>query len=155
MICVKIMNSNEKYVGVSLGFCCSYFLYFLLSIDYYSLKYISQIILLEGISGFESDFNLNCLCCCLFAFCSFLWFCLAFDILLDPGIVDTRKRDFDNVSESISTSFTSSIYQVLEESFCGTKIPSAQKYCLTTLMKKPLRYNFGCFCVIVTLVAQE
>ncbi len=79
-----------------------------------------------GISGGKGQLWLLWLTIGLFFMSSVLWVAVVF-IQTDPGIVNTRDQDFE---------------EVLAQSLLSSGPPPSTSYCRTTLVKKPLRSKY-------------
>lgn len=142
----QILGAPEKYIGFWLGNILAY-LYFYLSVIVYTYyndnNEDDNVSNNDDHSAYQSHSRnpthiagLNCLkkdpslfCATLvFLFITFIAWLMIVWIFPDPGIVDTRERDFFEVME-----------QSLHE---GGVPPNASTYCRTTLVKKPLRSKF-------------
>lgn len=140
----KFVCAQEKYVGIYLGVFCAFALYFFASIDF-GLNYSREnntsfdvnslwmssnegttFFRLGGISGYRDDADLFWLAFLLMLISLALWLLLVLNVL-DPGIIDTRITDFD---------------EIMTESFRVAGIPPHQQYCRTTLVKKPMRSKY-------------
>lgn len=79
-----------------------------------------------GISGAEGYIWLVFVTMGLFLVSMFLWVILVW-FQLDPGIINTRDHDFE---------------EVLAQSLLSSGPPPSSTYCRTTLVKKPLRSKY-------------
>lgn len=86
--------AQEKFIGLYLGTCFAMILYFVLSV-LSSVEHWNHLGPLSSLTSYQYDFSLFLVCCALTTISMFLWYLLVF--VLDPGIVDTRDRDFREV----------------------------------------------------------
>lgn len=117
----RMLLAREKYLGLWLGtmaavgamlLCC--------------VSVLDDSLGIMGVASASHDSSLFLAVFVLYFCCLLLWWSLCF-LQPDPGAVDTRMRDFDEV--------------MAESAKCGGA-PPQHLYCPTTLMKKPTRAKY-------------
>jgi hypothetical protein len=137
----QIIGAPEKYIGFWLGNILAFLYFYLSAIVYAAYSDENSDDETDDHSAFQDDHRnptqiagLNCALkdpllfswTLVFLFITLISWTMIVFIFPDPGIVDTRDRDFFEVME-----------QSLQE---GGGPPNATAYCRTTLVKKPLRF---------------
>ena len=126
--------ASEKYSGFWFGCVCSFSIHWIrLIFNYYHQKEVNSDYVLAGSTMLSNDkMRLEFLIMCgitVLKLCFWSW--LVF-IETDPGIIKTRKEDFQEVLNDGLNHLAEG-----EEGF-----PDSRKYCKTSLVKKPLRSKF-------------
>lgn len=135
----RILGAPEKYIGFWLGNILA-FSYYYLSAIVYSYQSSQNDDDTDDHSAYQDKVRnpthiagLNCAlkdpglfwCTLIFLLITLITWTMIVWIFPDPGIVNTRENDFNEVME-----------QSLQE---GGGPPNSTTYCRTTLVKKPLR----------------
>lgn len=121
----EIIQCPEKGLGVWLGSFLVFCVYLVISIVW---PYETQphFLPIAGTNSERKDLELFWTVFWLFILCGLMWVKIAWWDT-DPGRIDTRDRDFE---------------EVMEQSLLASGSPPAHSYCRTTLVKKPLRSKF-------------
>jgi len=126
----RFIIAPESYLGLWAGCLLASFVYIISSLQYlHSLYYLSSPYNPSnmGALGYNmEDLDFLLIIFVSTIFMTIIWVKLVF-ITSDPGIIDTREIDFDEVLES-------------SKKLLGA--PNSREFCLTTMVKKPLRSKY-------------
>jgi hypothetical protein len=94
----KLLSAKEKYIGFYLGNLASYLIYIVISVSNgYNFTH-GNIFIISGVNGYRDDFTLFCVSVVLI-FSSCVQWLMMITNFCDPGIIDTRFTDFDEVTK--------------------------------------------------------
>ena len=88
----ELLGAQEKYVGFYMGCMAAYSLYFLACI----VSYVSDSKVLHGDDVIRHDSTLFIVVCVCYMSAQLFWVAIVW-IWPDPGMVDTRDHDFEEV----------------------------------------------------------
>lgn len=131
-----LLTCPERGIGMCIAGACLYTMYASLSLLYnnghgqygytWALRSGLNPLHINGISGDKYFFGLFWSFVYLLVLAIISWLYLTL-VATDPGVVDTRERDFD---------------EILSLSHLGNDSNTSRQYCKTTLVKKPYRSKF-------------
>ena len=122
----RLLSADEKFLGVWLGTYLACLLYVLNSIMYLDKNYDHEVGMDLGALGYSEIQGYASIILVVMLILIIIWLKIVF-YDCDPGIVDTRGADFD---------------EVFENSKKMKGAPNSRYYCRTTLVKKPMRSKY-------------
>lgn len=126
--CKAAVTAPERYMGFWMGCMATYAFYLGLSIaEYFYADSVGRHFNGLQAIGSASNFPLH-FCILLFFSAATIYYWLWIEVFSpDPGIVDTRYEDFD---------------EIMQHSSRIRSAPPSQMYCRTSLVRKPLRSKY-------------
>lgn len=126
--CKAVATAPEKHMGSWMGAIAAYCLYIALNIAQYFApdtvaRHFNNVAAISAVSNHPTMFALVCIFTVLTVY---FWLWIVY-LAADPGIIDTRCEDFD---------------EVMQHSYRLHAPPPGTLYCRTSLVKKPLRSKY-------------